>query len=80
MGQRTLKIEPPVWKVTYDLEPNYWWFKDVVDNGDIIYLRSPVAREGLLKPGGKISIIVRELDMAHRAGYTRVGDFLIPPH
>ena len=65
-------------------EMNALWVKEAASRGEIIHVVSPVADEvGSLTSASArydfTSVYARELDMLAQEGYTRVGDYLIPP-
>ena len=65
-------------------ELNALWVRDAVERGEVFHLRTPVEAElGSLVSKeaafGYTTVYARELDAALQAGYTRVGDYLVPP-
>jgi len=60
------------------------WIQEAIRNGDVFRLVSDVSDDtaSLLNsnPLYKISAFARELDALLGAGYTRVGDYLVPRH
>lgn len=79
-GARILKVPGETWSQ----ELNALWMKEAANNGDVIRLATEVANDTKSLAGsaqyGGISVYARELQVLKDAGYTRVGDFLIPPH
>ena len=71
---------PPGQKWT--LEQNFNWLADSIANGDVFYIASSVSERNLVSDAGSdlLSVFGRELDSLLQAGYTRVGDYLVPPH
>lgn len=80
-GARILKV--PNVNGAWSNELNALWVKEAVQNGDVFKLATGVTEDTaslLGKPEyGGISVYTRELDALQQAGYTRVGDYLIPP-
>jgi WXG100 family type VII secretion target len=78
-GARILKVPGNTWSQ----ELNALWMKEAANNGDVIKLATEVANDTKSLAGsaqyGGISVYARELQVLKDAGYTRVGDFLIPP-
>ncbi len=65
-------------------ELNALWVRDAVERGEVFHLRTPVEADlGSLVSTearfGYTTVYARELDTALQAGYTRVGDYLVPP-
>ena len=58
---------------------NFDWIYEAIRNRDIFHLVSPVTRRTLYDAERGIKVYGRELDALLNAGYTRVGDYLIPP-
>ncbi len=78
-GARILKVPGETWSQ----ELNALWMKEAANNGDVIKLATEVANDTKSLAGsaqyGGISVYARELALLKEAGYTRVGDFLVPP-
>lgn len=78
-GSRILKVPGETWSP----ELNALWLKEAVNNGDVFKLATEVADNmGSLRGApeyGGISVYTRELNALKDAGYTRVGDYLVPP-
>jgi RHS repeat-associated protein len=76
-GARILNV--PNWS----LRTNSDWIQEAIRNGDMFHLVTDVSRDpaSLLNsnPLFKISAFARELDALLKAGYIRVGDYLVPP-
>jgi hypothetical protein len=78
-GDRILRVPDNSWSP--DL--NALWMQDAVNRGDVIKLATGVADERASLGGdparGGVSVFTRELAVLQAAGYTRVGDYLVPP-
>jgi len=60
-------------------ESNFDWIYEAIRNRDIFHLVSPVTRKALSDVDWGIKVYGRELDALLQSGYTRIGDYLIPP-
>jgi hypothetical protein len=78
-GERILRVPGESWSP----ELNALWMQDAVNRGDVIKLATGVAGDRSSLAGspeyGGVSVFTRELAVAQAAGYTRVGDYLVPP-
>jgi len=76
-GARILNV--PNWSPQLNSD----WIQEAIHNGDVFHLVMDVSDDtaSLLNsnPLYKISAFARELDALLKAGYTRVGDYLVPP-
>ncbi|MFF7384538.1 polymorphic toxin-type HINT domain-containing protein [Streptomyces griseoluteus] len=68
-----------------DLPPGKWtsvgdndrWIQGIIEARKPVYVASPT--EGNLTVGGRPTVFARELRQFSEAGYTRAGDYLLPP-
>jgi hypothetical protein len=78
-GERILRVPDASWSP--DL--NALWMQDAVNRGDVIHLATGVSNDRSSLAGaperGGVSVFTRELAVLQAAGYTRVGDYLVPP-
>ena len=78
-GERILRVPDDSWSP--DL--NALWMKDAANRGDVIKLATGVSNDNSSLAGnparGGVSVFTRELAVLQEAGYTRQGDYLIPP-
>ena len=72
-GARTL--DDPAWT----LDRNADWILDAIASGDVIELVSAVNKGNLEHRLFDVTAFARELDALLQAGYTRVGNYLVPP-
>jgi hypothetical protein len=59
------------------VEDNDRWIQGVIEARQPVYVASPT--EGNLTAGGRPTVFARELRQFSEAGYTRSGDYLLPP-
>lgn len=79
LGERILSVPDAAWSQTL----NALWLKEAANSGDVIKLVTGVENTTASLAGtsakyGGISVYTRELGLLLDAGYSRVGDFLIP--
>lgn len=78
-GERILRVPDNSWSP----ELNALWMQDAVNRGDVIKLATGVSNDASSLAGsparGGVSVFTRELSVLQAAGYTRVGDYLVPP-
>ncbi|WP_412794201.1 polymorphic toxin-type HINT domain-containing protein [Streptomyces sp. MS06] len=67
-------LDLPRWSI----EQNDRWIKGVIDSRQKVYVSSP-ERGNLRTPGGRETVFARELRQLRDAGYTRDGDYMLPP-
>lgn len=70
-------LDTPSWT----LELNDAFIRGAIDQGRRIYLASPI-RGNLIQTAGRFAgqptVFARELQMLRDAGYTRIGDYMVP--
>jgi hypothetical protein len=78
-GERILRVPDSSWSPSL----NALWMQDAVNRGDVIKLATGVSADGSSLEGsparGGVSVFTRELSVLMEAGYTRQGDYLVPP-
>ena len=78
-GERILRVPDASWSPPL----NALWMQDAANRGDVIKLATGVAADASSLSGsparGGVSVFTRELTVLKEAGYTRVGDYLVPP-
>jgi hypothetical protein len=74
-GARILDV--PNWSTRLNSD----WIQEAIRNGDVFRLVTDVADDttSLLNQKHGISVFARELDALLRAGYVRIGDYLVRP-
>ena len=78
-GERILRVPDDAWSP--DL--NALWMQDAANRGDVIHLATGVSNDNASLAGnparGGVTVFARELAVLQAAGYTRQGDYLVPP-
>ena len=78
-GERILRVPNDSWSP----ELNALWMQDAANRGDVIKLATGVSADVSSLAGnpayGGVSVFTRELAVLQAAGYTRQGDYLVPP-
>lgn len=78
-GERILRVPDNSWSP----ELNALWMQDAANRGDVVKLATGVSNDASSLAGsparGGVSVFTRELSLLQAAGYTRVGDYLVPP-
>jgi hypothetical protein len=78
-GERILRVPDASWSPPL----NALWMQDAANRGDVIKLATGVSADASSLSGsparGGVSVFTRELTVLKEAGYTRVGDYLVPP-
>ena len=62
----------------WNIAKNDAWIQQAIDQRNNIYLASPTAGN-LTNAAGEATVFARELEQLRGAGFTQVGDYLIPP-
>ncbi|MEU6275237.1 polymorphic toxin-type HINT domain-containing protein [Streptomyces populi] len=73
-NHEVLDLPPGKWT---SVEDNDRWIQGIIDSSKPVYVASPT--EGNLTVGGRPTVFARELRQFNEAGYTRSGDYLLPP-
>jgi len=68
-------LDDPAWTP----DKNADWILEAIANGDVIELVSDVSKGALESRLYDVTAFARELDALLQAGYTRVGNYLVPP-
>jgi hypothetical protein len=63
----------------WSLESNIGFLQTIVQTPQPVYLASPICRGNLVDERGGLTLFARELTALSRAGFTRAGDWLLPP-
>jgi hypothetical protein len=78
-GERILRVPGDSWSN----QLNALWMQDAANRGDVIKLATGVSDDRSSLAGnpayGGVSVFTRELAVLQAAGYTRQGDYLVPP-
>ncbi|WP_307783110.1 polymorphic toxin-type HINT domain-containing protein [Streptomyces sp. MBT53] len=73
-NHEVLDLPPGKWT---SVEDNDRWIQGIIEGRKPVYVASPT--EGNLTVGGHPTVFARELRQFSEAGYTRTGDYLLPP-
>lgn len=63
----------------WSIEKNDRWIQSIIDQRGTVYTGSPEAGNTWDMVYNRPTVYGRELDMLQKAGYTKVGDYLVPP-
>jgi hypothetical protein len=73
-GHEILDIE------NWSIRRNDQWIREGIENSHIFYLASPINKQNLWDAAkNRTTVFGRELNQLTEAGYTRVGDYMVPP-